>query len=94
MKKIFLIALVVLMVMCFVACTNGSEVTGTVVDKEIALGMTRSGYSYGKNAGYVVVATGKEYYLIVDNGKEKVRIKVKKKVYDSYRVGDQFEYRG
>lgn len=93
MKKVFLVILVIMIVICLAACTNGSKVTGTVVDKEVCLGGTRSGYNYGKNAGYVVVATGKEYYLIVDNGKEKVRIKVKKKVYDSYQVGDQFEYK-
>ena len=90
MKKAILILLVIMLVFFLFACGT-EKLEGVIVEKIYVPAETHTGWKwFGRNSGLQVYRTSAEYYFIVDTGKEQVRMKVSKKKYEAYNVGDTY----
>lgn len=90
MKRKLLIIISILLVICLFACGT-DKIEGVIVEKIYVPAETHSGWTWGgRNSGLQVYRTMAEYYFIVDTGKEQVRMKVSKKKYEAYNVGNSY----
>lgn len=90
MKRKLLIIISILLVICLFACGT-EKIEGVIVEKIYVPAETHTGWKWGgRNSGFRVYRTRAEYYFIIDTGEEQVRMKVSKKIYEAYSVGDSY----
>ena len=89
-RKLFIIISILLVIYLFACGTEKLE--GAIIEKIYIPAETHTGWKwFGSDSGFQVYRTKAEYYLIIDTGKEQVRLKVSKKKYDAYNVGDKYK---